>query len=465
MQLIDLEKPVTIDSEISQGQKALLDKYIDDIHQNTNFMRDGRLIPVDEVPPETVLDIRELTVWRESLYEATGLQTLFYIEENGHQRSTMNSKMQLSSLAEYGKACCSAVSRALETTNANTDAHGGVCTGCGLPIWISPIKLSHDSVKVIIGWLVGHALVAPVKPMQDMVDMVAGHAGRAASEEYGRWVYAALQKSHTQSLIEAAETDRKNMLISEMNASKLAQTKEDLQAALEKADIANKTKSMFLAAMSHEIRTPLTCVVGFADLLSMPGIDSNRTAEFAHNIKNSGQVLMGLINNVLDLSKIEAGHIVLEHIDYDLRQVLSEIESVFSMTAGEKKIDLIFDISGKVPETQVGDPTKTRQIMMNLVGNAMKFTSSGNVTIKVDYNLDNQLEIIVSDSGFGIPEDQLPKIFDAFCQASPETTRKYGGSGLGLAITHKLIESMGGEISVESTPGVGTTFSLTLPNS
>ncbi|MCP4143744.1 MAG: hypothetical protein GY752_00515 [bacterium] len=465
MQLIDLEKPVTTDSRISQGQKALLDRYIDDIQQNTNLLRDGPLIPVNEVPPEVILDIRELTVWRKSLSEATGLQTLFYVEENNHRRPVMNSKMQLSSLAEYDEACCNATSRVLETTNADSEAHGGVCTGCGLPIWISPIKLSHDSEQVTIGWLVGHALVAPVKPMQDMVDMIAGHASHAASEEYSRWVYAALQKSHTQSLLESAETDRKNMLISELNANKLAQAKEEIQAALEKADIANKTKSMFLAAMSHEIRTPLTCVVGFADLLSMPGIDSERAADFARNIKDSGQVLMGLINNVLDLSKIEAGRIELEHIDYDLRHLLSEIESIFSMTASEKKLDLIFDISDKVPETQTGDPTKTRQIMMNLVGNAMKFTASGNVTLKVDYIADNQLDITVSDSGFGIPEDQLPHIFDAFCQASPETTRKHGGSGLGLAITHKLIESMGGEISVESTPGIGTTFSMTLPNS
>ena len=465
MQLIDLDKSVKTDSKISQGQKALLDKYIDDIQQNTNLLRDGRIIPVDEVPPEVIMDIRELTVWRRSLAEATGLQTLFYIEENNQRRPVLNSKMQLSSLAEYGKACCSAVCRFLETTNANSDAHGGVCTGCGLPIWVSPIKLSHDTEQVTIGWLVGHALVAPVKPMQDMVDMVAGHAGHAASEEYSRWVYAALQKSHTQSLIEAAETDRKNMLVSEINANKLAQAKEEIQVALEKADIANKTKSMFLAAMSHEIRTPLTCVVGFADLLSMPGIDAERTAQFAHNIKDSGQVLMGLINNVLDLSKIEAGRIVLEHIDFDLRHLLSEIKSIFSMTASEKKLDLIFDISDKLPETQTGDPTKTRQIMMNLVGNAMKFTASGNVTVKVDYIVDNQLEITVSDSGFGIPEDQLPQIFDAFCQASPETTRKHGGSGLGLAITHKLVESMGGEISVKSTPDIGTTFNLTLPNS
>lgn len=465
MQLTDLEQPITIDSKISQGQKVLLDRYIDDIQHNTNLLRDGRIIPVDEVPPEVILDIRELTVWRKSLSEATGLQTLFYIEENNQRRPVLNSRMQLPSLAEYGKACCNAVSRALETTNANTGAHGGVCTGCGLPIWISPIKLTHDSEHVTIGWLVGHALVAPVKPMQDMVDMVAGHAGHAASQEYSGWVYAALQKSHTQFLLDTAEEDRKAMLISELNANKLAHAKEELQVALEKADIANKTKSMFLAAMSHEIRTPLTCVVGFADLLSMPGIDAERAAKFAHNIKDSGQVLMGLINNVLDLSKIEAGHIVLEHIDFDLRHLLSEIESIFSMTASEKKLDLIFDVSDKVPETQTGDPTKTKQIMMNLVGNAMKFTASGNVTVKVDYTVDNQLEITVSDSGFGIPEDQLPHIFDAFCQASPETTRKYGGSGLGLAITHKLIESMGGEISVESTPDIGTTFNLTLPNS
>jgi len=464
MRLIDLEKPVTTDSKISQGQKALLDRYIDDIQQNTNLLRDGRLIPIDEVPPEVILDIRELTVWRKSLSEATGLQTLFYVEENDQRRPVMNNKMQLPSLTD-GEACCNATSRALETTNADSDAHGGVCTGCGLPIWISPIKLSHDSEQVTIGWLVGHALAAPVKPLQDMVDMIAGRAGNAASEEYSRWVYAALQKCHTQSLLESAETDRKNMLISEINANKLAQAKEEIEAALEKADIANKTKSMFLAAMSHEIRTPLTCVVGFADLLSMPGIDSERASEFAHNIKDSSQILMGLINNVLDLSKIEAGRIVLEHIDYDLRHLLSEIESIFSMTASEKKLDLIFDISDKVPEIQTGDPTKTRQIMMNLVGNAMKFTQSGNVTVKVDYVVDNQLEITVSDSGFGIPEDQLPRIFDAFCQASAETTRKHGGSGLGLAITHKLIESMSGEISVESTPGVGTTFSLTIPNS
>jgi signal transduction histidine kinase len=464
MQLTDLEYPIPTNGIISKGHQALLDKYIADSLQHMDLLREGRIIPVDEVPAEAIMDIGELTVWRRSLAEATGLQTLFYIEENGQRRPAGNSKMQLPVLSAYDKTCSKAMDRILETTNNNAIAHGGICTGCGLPIWISPIKLNHESHKVTIGWLVGHALSAPVRPMQDMVDLVAGRAGDCASEEYSRWVFTALQKGHTDSLLQKAESDRCSMLELEVSANKLAEAKEDLQEALGKADLANKTKSMFLAAMSHEIRTPLTCVVGFADLLSMPGITPERSAEFAHNIKDSGQILMSLINNVLDLSKIEAGRVELEHIDYNLRQLLSEIESTFSMTATEKKLDFIFEISSNVPETQTGDPTRVRQIMMNLVGNALKFTSSGNITVTVEYASEN-LEITVSDSGFGIPKDQISHIFDPFSQASPETTRKYGGSGLGLAITHSLVESMDGMISVDSTPGIGTTFNLTLPNS
>ncbi|MBC8425712.1 ATP-binding protein [bacterium] len=232
----------------------------------------------------------------------------------------------------------------------------------------------------------------------------------------------------------------------------------------QKMETAGKAE-VALAAMSHEIRTPLTCVIGFADLLAMPSLTIEDAHKFAGSIKESGQVLLSLINNILDLSKIEAGCLELERIPYSLRQVLAEVVNIFMPSSREMKIDIYLQVAGNVPSEQIGDPMRLRQVLLNLVGNALKFTREGRIDLVCSLNETDPdlLEIAVQDTGTGIPPDRLDTIFEAYRQAEANTARKYGGTGLGLSISRRIIEVMGGRMSVTSREGEGSCFTFTLP--
>ncbi|MBN2021348.1 MAG: response regulator [Pirellulales bacterium] len=251
----------------------------------------------------------------------------------------------------------------------------------------------------------------------------------------------------------------------EINQRKQIQA--DLERSRDAAEAANRAKSQFLANMSHEIRTPMNAILGFTSLLrkGMDGGSEATRKDYLDTIHSSGKHLLGLINDILDLSKIEAGKLDIHRIRCSPHEIIVDVISVLRVRAKEKGLRLDYEWAGGVPEVIETDPTRLRELLMNLVGNAIKFTKQGYVKVVVRLNGEPsrpQLHIQVIDTGIGIAEDNLQRIFDPFMQADNSVTREFGGTGLGLAICRRIAEALGGSISVRSKPNEGSTFAVVL---
>jgi PAS domain S-box-containing protein len=240
----------------------------------------------------------------------------------------------------------------------------------------------------------------------------------------------------------------------------------DLEVARRQAEESAKAKSDFLANMSHEIRTPMNAIIGMTELALLSKL-SPAQKQRLQAVKHAADALMDLLNDVLDLSKIEAHKLTVESVEFSLRDTLDETVNLLAVRAAEKGLELACQVSSQTPERVIGDPTRLRQIIVNLAGNAIKFTNKGEVVVRagVDATQDGRavLAFEVSDTGIGIPEDKRDLIFEAFSQADNSITRRYGGTGLGLAISSELVKLMDGRMTVESTVGKGSTFRFTVP--
>jgi signal transduction histidine kinase len=244
--------------------------------------------------------------------------------------------------------------------------------------------------------------------------------------------------------------------------------KQQLRAANEAARSAVRAKSEFLANMSHEIRTPMTAMLGMTELLQMTELDVTQR-EYADTVARSGDTLLQLVNDILDFSKIEAGQLTIEEVGFEIAELVEEVRQMLEVKARQRGLDLLVEIAADVPQRIRTDPTRIRQILVNLVGNALKFTQRGHVAMRVTRATPASaadsfsLDLAVEDTGIGIADAARARVFEAFTQADTSTTRRYGGTGLGLAICSRLTQLMGGTITLDSELGKGSTFHVRLP--
>ncbi|HEV2202384.1 MAG TPA: ATP-binding protein [Bryobacteraceae bacterium] len=324
------------------------------------------------------------------------------------------------------------------------------------------------AVALAISWFTIKVLTRPLALLQQGITSVREGKFEPIQVSETHDEIEDLGKSFNRMIEELQRTNREIQQHRDLLEERILQRTEELENAMRTALEASQAKSDFLANMSHELRTPMNGLLGMLDVVLDSHVDGEQR-DHLETARRSAYSLLALLNDILDLSKIEAGRMMIEEIPFNLRTVLEDCVKSYQARAHQKRIALHFEMHAAAPSTVLGDPLRLRQIVTNLLSNAIKFTDQGFVAVEVksapraERPGEAQVCIQVRDTGTGIDQDKLVTIFDKFTQADGSITRKYGGTGLGLAITKRLTELQGGSVTVESSPGLGSTFTISLP--
>ena len=324
--------------------------------------------------------------------------------------------------------------------------------------WICALLLGLLAAGFGVAWHFARSIARSVSALSSAVVRLAGKGGMPAPPQ--RLSFREADDAIVTLRAVEAELQRYRHHLENLIEQRTLQ----LQSAVKQAQTANAAKDVFVANMSHELRTPMNAVLGMAHLLGTTGL-SPEQGRYLEMIRASGQSLLGILNDILDFSKMQAGKVEMHPVRFNLDEVLHALATIMSVSAGDKDLELCIGVEPDVPRALVGDALRLQQVLVNLTGNAIKFTESGEVSVRVELVASQPLILgfVVRDTGIGMSEEQLARLFSPFTQADLSTTRRFGGTGLGLTISKGLVELLGGAIEARSTPGAGSEFRFTLP--